>query len=136
MYWFKYWFKFFISKSLNNGVLPFWNPYQLGGYPTFADPQSGVWFYPTWIISLLFGYSMSIIQLEFLFALIFGCIGFYKLSQRLSFNKSISSILAISYSSKARSIQGNYRWHISHTRSIETNWNKASRTIGSAGRYE
>ncbi len=89
--------RFFISKSLNNGVLPFWNPYQLGGYPTFADPQSGVWFYPTWIISLLFGYSMSIIQLEILFALIFGCIGFYKLSQRLNFNKSISSILAVSY---------------------------------------
>lgn len=89
--------RFFISKSINNGSLPFWNPYQLGGYPTFADPQSGVWYYPTWVISLLFGYTMSIIQLEILFALFFGCIGFYKLSKSLNFSKSISSILAISY---------------------------------------
>lgn len=89
--------RFFISKSINNGSLPFWNPYQLGGYPTFADPQSGVWYYPTWVISLLFGYTMSIIQLEILFALVFGCIGFYKLSKSLNFSKSISSILAISY---------------------------------------
>lgn len=89
--------RFFISKSLNNNILPFWNPYQLGGYPTFADPQSGVWFYPTWIIALLFGYSMSIIQLEILIALIIGCIGFYKLSNKLNFSKSISTILAVSY---------------------------------------
>ena len=89
--------RFFISKSINNGSFPFWNPYQLGGYPTFADPQSGVWYYPTWVISLLFGYTMSIIQLEILFALVFGCIGFYKLSKSLNFSKSISSILAISY---------------------------------------
>lgn len=89
--------RFFISKALNNDVLPFWNPYQLGGYPTFADPQSGVWFYPTWIISILAGYSMSIIQIEITIALIFGSIGFYKLAQRLNFNNAIASILAISY---------------------------------------
>lgn len=89
--------RFFISKALNNDVLPFWNPYQLGGYPTFADPQSGVWYYPTWLISLLVGYSMKVIQIEITIALIFGSIGFYKLAQKLNFNKAISSILAISY---------------------------------------
>lgn len=89
--------RFFISKALNNDVLPFWNPYQLGGYPTFADPQSGVWFYPTWLISLVSGYTMSIIQIEITLALIFGCIGFYKLAQKINFSKAISSILAVSY---------------------------------------
>ncbi len=89
--------RFFISKALNNETLPFWNPYQLGGYPTFADPQSGVWFYPTWLISLVFGYSMSIIQLEIVVTLIIGIIGFYKLSQKLNFTKNISALLAVSY---------------------------------------
>lgn len=89
--------RFFISKALNNDVLPFWNPYQLGGYPTFADPQSGVWFYPTWLISILTGYSMKVIQIEITIALIFGSIGFYKLAQRFNFNKALSAILAVSY---------------------------------------
>ena len=38
--------RYFLGKSLQNGEIPFWNSFQLGGYPTFADPQSGFWYYP------------------------------------------------------------------------------------------
>jgi hypothetical protein len=30
----------FVSQSLRDGELPFWNPYIYGGYPTVSDPQS------------------------------------------------------------------------------------------------
>ena len=32
----------FLSGSLAEGEIPFWNPYHFGGHPTVADPQSGL----------------------------------------------------------------------------------------------
>src|SRR5262245_35997019 len=31
---------YFVSQSLRNGELPFWNPHIYGGYPTISDPQA------------------------------------------------------------------------------------------------
>lgn len=89
--------RYFLGKSLQNGEIPFWNSYQLGGYPTFADPQSGFWYYPIWIIGYLFGYSMKIIELETLTLLIIAGIGFYKLSMKLGNGKQASLLVSIAY---------------------------------------
>lgn len=89
--------RFFLSKALNNGNLPIWNPFQLGGYPTFADPQSGFWFYPTWVISLITGYSMRVIEFEIVFALCFAAIGFFKLASKFNIEKIPALCIAICY---------------------------------------
>jgi hypothetical protein len=89
--------RYFLGKSLQNGEIPFWNSFQLGGYPTFADPQSGFWYYPIWIVGYLFGYSMRIIELEILALLIIGGIGFYKLSIKLGNSKQASLLVSIAY---------------------------------------
>ena len=39
----------FLADSLAAGELPLWNPYHFAGYPTVADPQSGL-FTPTLIL--------------------------------------------------------------------------------------
>jgi len=50
--------KYLIGESLQNYQLPFWNPYQLGGSPLHADPQSTAWYPITWFIGFFFGYSI------------------------------------------------------------------------------
>lgn len=89
--------RFFLSKALNNGNIPIWNPFQLGGYPTFADPQSGFWFYPTWVISLISGYSMRVIEFEIVLALCFAAIGFFKLASKFNIEKIPALCIAICY---------------------------------------
>ncbi len=89
--------RYFLGKSLQNGEIPFWNSFQLGGYPTFADPQSGFWYYPIWIVGYLFGYSMRIIELEILTLVITAGIGFYKLNVKLGNSKQASLLVSIAY---------------------------------------
>ncbi len=91
--------RYFLGKSLQNGEIPFWNSFQLGGYPTFADPQSGFWYYPIWIVGYFFGYSMKIIELEILALLIIAGIGFYKLNVKLGNSKQASLLVSIAYMS-------------------------------------
>lgn len=90
--------RYFIGKCLQNGELPFWNPFQLGGYPTYADPQSGALYYPVWLIGYVFGYSMRVIELEILTFIIIGGIGIYQLSNKLGNSKISSLIISLSYS--------------------------------------
>jgi hypothetical protein len=89
--------RYFLGKSLQNGEIPFWNSFQLGGYPTFADPQSGFWYYPIWIVGYLFGYSMKIIELEILTLVITAGIGFYKLNIKLGNSKQASLLVSMAY---------------------------------------
>lgn len=44
-----YAFFLFLSDTLRAGASPFWNPYQYGGYPSVADPQSLV-FNPVFVV--------------------------------------------------------------------------------------
>src|SRR6266704_5661505 len=43
---------YFVSQSIRNGALPFWNPYVYGGYPMVSDPQANI-FSP--VVLLLMG---------------------------------------------------------------------------------
>lgn len=90
--------RYFTGKSISKGILPFWNPYQLGGYPSFADPQSSAWYYPAWLIGGTVGYSMKIIELEFLSLLILGALGFFMLSKKIGNSINSSFIFALCYS--------------------------------------
>ncbi len=90
--------RYFIGTSLQNNHIPWWNPYQLGGYPFYADPQSGFWYYPTWIIGYLFGYNMQIIQYEFILTIMIGTIGFYKLLLLFKNSSTASLLSALAFS--------------------------------------
>lgn len=89
--------RYFTGKSLQNGQLPFWNPYQLGGSPAFADPQSSALYYPAWFIGGLFGYSMKVIQLEILSLIILGGIGFFEFSKKIGNSTNSSFIVSLCY---------------------------------------
>lgn len=87
----------FLSRSILSAEIPFWNPFQLGGYPTYLDPQSGFWYYPAWIISLAGPYTMQLIEWEYCTLLVFAGWGFFKLSQHLKFNNIAGIATGIAY---------------------------------------
>lgn len=43
----------FIGDSIRAGAWPFWNPYVALGTSVAADPQSGLWYPPTWLFVAL-----------------------------------------------------------------------------------
>jgi len=68
----------YLCRSLHHGDLPYWNPYDRGGYPYYADPQSGAYHPLNWGICAMAGASPGLgwaelrVVLGFLFAGLFG----------------------------------------------------------------
>jgi hypothetical protein len=89
--------RFHIGECLQNGILPFWNPYQDLGYPIHADPSSGAWYPMVWFIGGTIGYTSYTIVLEFFFHIFIAGVGMYQLSKTLRMDPAIALIAGISY---------------------------------------
>lgn len=89
--------RFHVGECLQNGIFPFWNPYQDLGYPEFADPSSGVWYPMVWLIGGTVGYNLYSIGFEFFIHVFFGGVGMYLLGQTLKFERPIAFIAAVSF---------------------------------------
>lgn len=50
----------FLCRSLHDGHWPLWNPYDRGGYPFHADPQTGMYYPLNWGICALGGRDVGI----------------------------------------------------------------------------
>ena len=68
----------YLCRSLHEGRLPLWNPFDRGGYPYFADPQAAAWHPWSWLVCGLGGASpapgwmTARVVLSFLAAGLFG----------------------------------------------------------------
>lgn len=80
----------FIGQSIQHGTIPLWNPYVNLGFPMQADPQSGFWYAPVWIIGLVNGYSLSGLHFEFIFHLIIAGWGMRALAISLGIERRIA----------------------------------------------
>ncbi|MCX6271906.1 MAG: YfhO family protein [Bacteroidetes bacterium] len=89
--------RYFIGECLQNHILPLWNPYQHMGYPIHADPQSGVWYLPAWIIGYLAGYNLYTLSIEFLGHIILAGFGFRWLARNLEMSALTSALLGLAY---------------------------------------
>lgn len=54
----------YLCGALHEGDLPSWNPYDRGGYPYYADPQSGAYHPLNWMICAAAGSSPSLAWAE------------------------------------------------------------------------
>jgi hypothetical protein len=45
--------RWFTAEQLKRGTLPLWNPYSASGEPWLANPQTGVFYPPTWLFLVL-----------------------------------------------------------------------------------
>jgi hypothetical protein len=50
----------YLCESMHRGELPYWNPYDRGGYPYFADPQAAAYHPSSWAICAVAGPSPSL----------------------------------------------------------------------------
>lgn len=51
----------YLCESLHRGELPYWNPYDRGGYPYYADPQSAAYHPTSWALCAIAGPSPSMV---------------------------------------------------------------------------
>lgn len=89
--------RYMVSESLRNGMLPFWNPYQTLGYPIHADPQSGAWYPFVWIIGYFRGYDIYSLHFEYVLHLCIAAFGMFFLGNTLKFDRRVSFIIAVAY---------------------------------------
>lgn len=89
--------RYMVGESLQNGMLPLWNPYQTLGYPLHADPQSGAWYPFAWIIGGLWGYDIFSLEFEFLLHVYFAGTGMYFLGRILKLSRSSAFMIATAY---------------------------------------
>jgi len=89
--------RFYIGECLQNGQLPYWNPYQDLGYPIHADPSSGAWYPVVWLIGSTFGYSIYSISFEFLLHIYLAGVGMFLLARTLKFETKFALMAGIAY---------------------------------------
>ncbi|MGE5109063.1 MAG: hypothetical protein ACM3H8_16115, partial [Sphingobacteriales bacterium] len=89
--------KYFISESINNKIIPWWNPYINYGYPMHADVTSTFWSPFTWFFSLTAGYSIYTVHLEFLLYCFLAAIGMFRLCLYFKQQNLAAFIIGLSY---------------------------------------
>ncbi|MBI3139239.1 MAG: hypothetical protein HYZ15_11705 [Sphingobacteriales bacterium] len=90
-------YRYSISEAIRNGEWPFWSPYIYMGYPVSGDMQSGAWNPVVWIFSLIGRYDLTLFHYENLLYIFLAGAGMYKLTSRLTENKTSSLLIAVSY---------------------------------------
>jgi hypothetical protein len=69
----------FLCRSLHHAELPYWNPYDRGGYPYYADPQSAAYHPLAWGMCAIAGESPGLPWQEARVVLGFVCAGVFGL---------------------------------------------------------
>ena len=87
--------KNFIGESINNGMLPLWNPFMNSGFAQMGDPNT--WYPVSWVLSVLGKYNIYAIHFEYLLHLYIAGIGFYKVTQLYSMSRATRIIVAAAY---------------------------------------
>ncbi len=89
--------RYFIGESLQEGMLPLWNPYQLLGSPIHADPQSSAWYPVTWFFGYLFGYDIYILSIDFMIHIFLAGMGMFYLARQLKLSRETAFLVGVSY---------------------------------------
>ncbi len=69
----------YLCRSVHHGALPYWNPFDRGGYPYYADPQSAAYHPLAWGICALAGPSPGLGWQEARVVIGFACAGLFAL---------------------------------------------------------
>ncbi|MCD6113055.1 MAG: hypothetical protein J7J86_07285 [Bacteroidales bacterium] len=88
--------RYFVSDAIQNGVFPFWNPFQQLGYPIHADLRS-VWNPVILFISIFTRYSNYTLHYLLIFYLFIAATGMYKFMSFFKVGKTIAFISGAAY---------------------------------------
>jgi hypothetical protein len=67
----------YLCRSVHHGELPYWNPYDRGGYPYYADPQAATYHPLAWGICAVAGASPGLGWQELRVVIGFACAGLF-----------------------------------------------------------
>jgi len=89
--------RYYLSNCIQNGIFPYWNPYQQLGYPIHADLQGPIWYLESWLFS--FFTQQNPVNLQYLFVgyIALAGIGMYGLSYYLQGSKKVAWIIGVAY---------------------------------------
>jgi hypothetical protein len=87
----------FISECFHAHILPVWCPYSRLGYPFFADPQSGLFYPITWLLTYFFHYSLYTNDLEYTIHVIGAAFGMRFLLRSLDTGRYTACIFGLVY---------------------------------------
>jgi hypothetical protein len=86
--------RYFTAEQLRAGHLPLWNPYNASGEPWMANPQTGVFYPPTWIFLVVpFAYAYTLYLL--LHALLLGAGAYALFVRRASRSAALTGAVAL-----------------------------------------
>lgn len=89
--------KFYMSESLQSGLLPLWNPYINFGFPQYGDMSGGYWSPITWLMASTVGYNAYTFTAEVLLYIFLGGWGMYQLGSCFSLSKYSRMVAGISF---------------------------------------
>jgi hypothetical protein len=92
----------YIAQCYNSGIVPLWNPYSQGGYPIHGDLQGPAYSMEAILTSFISPINIYFLNFLYLFYLIVGAYGFYKLA--LFFIRTLPGQLAAENGEQTNSI--------------------------------
>lgn len=90
-------YRYFVSDMLNNGVLPFWNPYQQMGIPSYSETQNGMYSPIVWFLMLFGKYTSISLTIELLIYYILAGVGMFKIISLFSKDTHVQFFGAFSF---------------------------------------
>ncbi len=88
--------RYFVSESLRNGIIPFWNPYLLLGVPSYGDMVS-IWNPEVWFVSIFTTYSNITLQFIYVGYVFLAGWGMFKLLTNFKIHRSFALAGGIAY---------------------------------------
>jgi len=95
LYAYHYPLRHLVASSLEQGRLPFWNPYIFGGTPLLANPQSAV-FYPVSLLGFFFPLVLAF-SWDYAFHLLWAALGVWLLARACRLPRPAALALCVFY---------------------------------------
>lgn len=73
--------RYFTADAFRNGIIPWWNPYQLHGFAQGSSPET--WYPIALLLGYWRGYSLATLNFEYLLHLLLASWGFFRLVRSL-----------------------------------------------------
>jgi hypothetical protein len=95
--------RFFTAQELSGGRLPLWNPYSASGEPWLANPQTGVFYPPSWLF-LVLPFATAYMLFLLLHLVVLGCGAYLLFARRLSTGAAMVGAAALMFSGPVLSL--------------------------------
>ncbi|MBV8517976.1 MAG: hypothetical protein JO197_11305 [Acidobacteria bacterium] len=95
--------RFFTASELRAGRIPYWNPYNASGEPWLANPQTGVFYPPAWLLVVL-PFATAYMLFLLLHVLLLGLGAYLFFARKASQGAALAGAVALMFSGPVLSL--------------------------------